>query len=219
MVKRLKDSNDESINYPMIPIRDVVVFPSTIVAFKIGRPTSISALEMALTGNRTVFLVTQRNPEVANPKRDQLYDVGSVGNVLTEEKLENGQYRVVVKGSHRGTLVAVAKRKGAYIAAVGPTTKPPDSGKPVTEIMQRVGGLLQDYLPMIADSLEARIKITLNTSNPSTLSDSVASWLPLVSTEDKQHLLETFSPYERLLKLATLLERSAGEPPSRLRKK
>jgi Lon protease-like protein len=206
MAKPAQRTHFESAEYPMIPIRDVVIFPHSRVAFKIGRRRSIAALKIALASDRKLFLVTQRDAEIENPGRDQVYDIGTVAD-LEHAELKGEQYHVVVKGRSRATLVEVANRRGAHFALVRPIAAISDIGKPVTPLMQHVGKLIQDGLPIIAEPVRSQIKAKLNTSNPSMLSDSITCLLPLVSIEDKQSLLETLSPFERLLRIAGLLER------------
>src|SRR5438874_12268004 len=94
-------------SYPMVPIRDVVIFPFTKVAFKIGRPGSVRALEMALASDRTICLSTQYDATVDEPTPDQIYRVGTIARILQSRRQENGQIRVVVKGSERATTIRV----------------------------------------------------------------------------------------------------------------
>ena len=84
--------------YPMVPIRDVVIFPFTKVAFKIGRAGSVRALEQALSADRTIFLATQHDATVDEPGPDQIYGIGTLGRILQSQKQENGQIKVVVEG-------------------------------------------------------------------------------------------------------------------------
>src|SRR5687767_7124344 len=77
--------------YPMVPIRDVVIFPFTKVAFKIGRKGSVRALEQALAADRTIYLATQHDATVDEPSPDQIYGVGTLGRILQSQKQENGQ--------------------------------------------------------------------------------------------------------------------------------
>src|SRR6266436_1674176 len=93
--------------YPMVPIRDVVIFPFTKVAFKIGRPSSVMALEQAMTGERQIFLATQHDATIDEPSADQIYTVGTLGRILQAQRQDNGQIKVVVEGRERGRMVRV----------------------------------------------------------------------------------------------------------------
>ena len=88
----------------MVPIRDVVIFPYTKVAFKIGRPSSVRALEQAMTGERDIFLATQHDATIDEPTPDQIYTVGTLGRILQAQRQENGQIKVVVEGRERGRI-------------------------------------------------------------------------------------------------------------------
>src|SRR5579885_3262839 len=90
------------LRLPMVPIRDVVIFPFTKVAFKIGRPSSVRALEQAMTGERQIFLATQHDATVDEPTANEIYEIGTLGRILQAQRLENGQIKVVVEGRERG---------------------------------------------------------------------------------------------------------------------
>src|SRR5947208_14374992 len=91
--------------YPMVPIRDVVIFPFTKVAFKIGRPSSVRALEQAMAGDRNIFLATQHDATVDEPRPNEIYPIGTLGRILQAQRLDNGQIKVVVEGRERGRTV------------------------------------------------------------------------------------------------------------------
>src|SRR5438046_10026907 len=99
--------------YPMVPIRDVVIFPFTKVAFKIGRPGSVRALELALASDRTIFLSTQHDATIDEPTAEQIYRVGTIARILQSQRQENGQIKVEVEGRERATTVRVAHDGGA----------------------------------------------------------------------------------------------------------
>src|ERR1044071_3560520 len=93
--------------FPIVPIRDVVIFPFTKVAFKIGRPSSVKALEDAMNGDKNIFLATQHDATVDEPKPEQIYQIGTLGRILQAQKQENGQVKVVVEGRERATTIRV----------------------------------------------------------------------------------------------------------------
>src|ERR1700710_2280606 len=93
------------VRFPMVPIRDVVIFPFTKVAFKIGRPSSVKALEEAMIGEKNIFLATQHDATVDEPNPEQIYTVGTLGRILQAQKQDNGQIKVVVEGRERGQAV------------------------------------------------------------------------------------------------------------------
>src|SRR6187431_209516 len=107
-MQEFSDQMPENIErFPMVPIRDVVIFPSTKVAFKIGRPSSVRALEQAMAGDRNIFLATQHDATVDEPKPNEIYVIGTLGRILQAQRLDNGQIKVVVEGRERGRMARV----------------------------------------------------------------------------------------------------------------
>src|SRR5260370_7883490 len=104
--------------YPMVPIRDVVIFPFTKVAFKIGRPGSVRALESALGPDRQMLRATQHDATVDEPTPEQIYNVGTIARIMQSQKQENGQIKVVVEGRERATTIRVENNEGAFTALV-----------------------------------------------------------------------------------------------------
>src|SRR2546423_14699076 len=124
--------------YPMVPIRDVVIFPFTKVAFKIGRPGSIRALEEAMASDRTIFLATQHDATVDDPTPEQIYSVGTLGRILQSQKQENGQIKVVVEGRERATTVRVENNNGAFTAIVRRAPLVNEEGPGTEALVQKI---------------------------------------------------------------------------------
>src|SRR3954465_2509651 len=97
-----------SESYPVLPLRDIVVFPHMIVPLFVGRDKSVAALESAMAADKSIFLVSQPGPAEDDPDRDALYDLGVVATVLQLLKLPDGTVRVLVEGQQRATLAAMA---------------------------------------------------------------------------------------------------------------
>src|SRR5712672_359956 len=191
--------------YPMVPIRDVVIFPFTKVAFKIGRSGSVRALEQALATDRTIFLATQHDATVDEPSPDQIYGVGTLGRILQSQKQENGQIKVVVEGRERATTVRVENSDGAFTALVRRAPVASEEGTRLDALIQKVGQLVEQHLRLAPDSQTDALQTALRNQEPSHLADALASQLR-VSVEDKQGLLELFSSQARLQRLIELLE-------------
>jgi len=191
--------------YPMVPIRDVVIFPFTKVAFKIGRPGSVRALEQALGGDRTIFLATQHDATVDEPSPNQIYGVGTLGRILQSQKQENGQIKVVVEGRERATTVRVENSDGAFMALVRRAPVVNEEGTRLDALIQKVGQLVEQHLRLAPDTQTDALQTALRNQEPSHLADALASQLR-ISVEDKQGLLEIFSTQARLQRLIELLE-------------
>ncbi len=191
--------------YPMVPIRDVVIFPFTKVAFKIGRAGSVRALEQALATDRTIFLATQHDATVDEPGPEQIYMVGTLGRILQSQKQENGQIKVVVEGRERATTVRVENSDGAFMALVRRAPIVNEEGTRLDALIQKVGQLVEQHLRLAPDTQTDALQTALRNQEPSHLADALASQLR-ISVEDKQGLLEIFSTQARLQRLIELLE-------------
>ncbi|MEP6707500.1 MAG: endopeptidase La [Pyrinomonadaceae bacterium] len=196
---------DDVARYPMVPIRDVVIFPFTKVAFKIGRPGSVRALEQALSSDRTIFLATQHDATVDEPTPDQIYGIGTLGRILQSQKQDNGQIKVVVEGRERATTVRVENNGGAFTALVRRAPVVNEEGPRVDALVQKIGQLVEQHLRLAPDAQTDALQTALRNQDPSHLADALASQLR-ISVEDKQGLLEIFSTQARLQRLIELLE-------------
>jgi ATP-dependent Lon protease len=193
------------LRLPMVPIRDVVIFPFTKVAFKIGRPGSVRALEEALAADRTIFLATQHDASIDEPGPEQIYAVGTVARILQAQRQENGQTKVVVEGRERATTIRVDNNNGAFTATVRRAPAVPETGPRVDALMQRIGQLVEQHIRLAPEMQTDALQTALRNPDASHLADALASQLK-ISVEDKQGLLEIFSAHGRLQRLIELLE-------------
>src|SRR5687767_1084779 len=192
--------------YPMVPIRDVVIFPSTKVAFKIGRPSSVRALEEAMTGERDIFLATQHDATIDEPKSDEIYSIGTLGRILQAQRQENGQIKVVVEGRERGQSVRVEHdADGMFYAHVRKVSSLDESGYRTDGLLQKIHSLVEQFLRVSPDAYTDALHASLRGISAAQIADSMSSHLR-IGVEEKQDLLETFSVAERLQKLVDVLE-------------
>ncbi|MCO6509324.1 MAG: endopeptidase La [Aridibacter famidurans] len=192
--------------FPMVPIRDVVIFPFTKVAFKIGRPSSVNALESAMEGDRTIFLATQHDASVDEPDADQIHTVGTLGRILQAQRQDNGQIKVVVEGRERGASVRIEQEEdGTFYALVRKIESVDESGYRTDGLLQQIHGLVEKFLRIAPDTYTDALHASLRGVSAAQISDSMSSHLK-ISVDEKQKLLETFSVQERLQKLISILE-------------
>jgi len=192
--------------YPMVPIRDVVIFPYTKVAFKIGRPSSVRALEEAMTGDRDIFLATQHDATVDEPNVEQIYSVGTLGRILQAQRQENGQIKVVVEGRERGQSVRVEQdADGMFYAHVRKIQSIDESGFRTDGLLQKIHTQVEQFLRVSPDAYTDALHASLRGISAAQIADSMSSHLR-ISVEEKQGLLETISVQERLQKLSDILE-------------
>ena len=192
--------------FPMVPIRDVVIFPFTKVAFKIGRPSSVMALEQAMAGERQIFLATQHDATVDEPSADQIYQVGTLGRILQAQRQDNGQIKVVVEGRERGRTVRVEQdAEGMFHAHVRRIASTDESGFRTDGLLQKIHSLVEQFLRVSPDAYTDALHASLRSVSAAQIADSMSSHLR-IGVEEKQALLETVSVQERLQKLVGVLE-------------
>ncbi len=197
---------DDIERFPMVPIRDVVIFPFTKVAFKIGRPSSVKALETAMKGDRFIFLATQHDATVDEPNPSQIYPVGTLGRILQAQRQDNGQIKVVVEGRDRGSSVRIEQdTEGTFTAFVRRIESIDESGVQTDGYLQQIHNLVEQFLRAAPDAYTDALHASLRGVSAAQISDSMSSHLR-IPVEEKQELLETFSVKERLKRLTEILE-------------
>ena len=197
---------NDVIRCPMVPIRDVVVFPYTMVAFVIGRPASVRALEIALRGDKTIFLASQHDATVDEPEIDQVYTVGTLARITHNLRLPDGNIKVMVEGIERARSVRVEETEDYWLATVRKAPQSNESRSRLNALIGRIGSLVDQYVRQSTDLANPEtVTAALRIDDPARLCDTVASNLKL-SVEDKQGILEIFPLYERLVRLTEVLE-------------
>src|SRR5438477_1975690 len=191
--------------YPMVPIRDVVIFPFTNVAFKIGRPGSVRALELALAGDRTIFLATQHDATIDEPAPEQIYSVGTIARILQSQRQETRHLKVIVEGRKRATTIRVEYNEGAFTALVRRAPIVNEEGVRTDALIQKVAQLVEQHLRLAPDVQPDALQTAMRNADASHMADALASQLR-ISVEDKQGLLELFSTQARLARLIEILE-------------
>ena len=108
----------KSKRVPMMPVRDMVIFPEMMHPFIVGREASVRALEEALAGDKKIFLVTQHDASVDDPKPEEIYQVGTLANIVQSVKLPDGNIKVLVEGTERAKIVQVTSEEGFFRATI-----------------------------------------------------------------------------------------------------
>ena len=191
---------------PLVPLRDMVVFPSMMAPFVVGRRASILALEATLsTTDKRIFLATQRDPKVDDPKMDEIFPIGVIATVVQNLKLPNQNVKVMVEGISRGEIRSFVENDGYVSVEVAPI----DTSCPVTpevaEYIQKLVEIFEQYAKMSHHLAFEGVMSSLKLDDPDKFADTLSSHL-LITTVEKQQLLETSNPYERLQKLQDFLE-------------
>src|SRR5688500_15834578 len=191
---------------PIVPLRDVVVFPHMMMPFVIGRPSSIRALEHALMKDKRIFLAAQHDASIDDPKADDIYTMGCVANVVQSLKLPDGNIKVLVEGVDRARAVEWKEDKGFYrvVVKVLPKTKEAAAGD-VETAMGRVVSLIEQYVKLSNNLHYDAMIAAVRVNDPGKLADKIAAHL-VVRVDGQQNLLEIISPFERLNRIAGILE-------------
>jgi ATP-dependent Lon protease len=190
---------------PIVPLRDVVVFPHMMMPFVIGRPASTRALEHALAKDKRIFLAAQHDAAIDDPAPQDIYTMGCVANIVQSLKLPDGNVKVLVEGADRARAVEWKEDKGFYRVVVKVIPKLKDAAGDVESAMSRVVSLFEQYVKL-SNNLHYDAMIgAVRVEDPGKLGDTIASHL-VVSVEEKQNLLEIISPLERLNRISGILE-------------
>ena len=206
MEERSKRSAADVTVLPVVPLRDIVVFPHTMVPFVVGRRSSLLAVERALSGDKRLFLTAQRNPRLDNPGPAELNSVGTVATIVQHLKLPNGNVKLLVEGVHRGRMLEIEEdADGFYRAAVKDIERAAEGAEDLQETVTRVSALFERYIKFSPGLPYETMYSTLKIADSSRLADTIAAHLP-VGADDKQALLETVGAKERLEAVGRLLD-------------
>ena len=190
---------------PIVPLRDVVVFPHMMMPFVIGRPSSTRALEHALRSDKRIFLAAQKDAANDDPNPNDIYTMGCVANIVQSLKLPDGNVKVLVEGIDRARTIEWKEDKGFYRVVAKVLPRQPDTNEDVESTMSKVVSLFEQYVKLSNtlqyDAMIAAVRV----DDPSKLGDTIAAHL-VVGVDEKQNLLEIISPLERLVRIASILE-------------
>src|SRR5881392_791605 len=190
---------------PIVPLRDVVVFPHMMMPFVIGRPSSTRALEHALLKDKRIFLAAQHDASVDDPRPEDIYTMGCVANVVQSLKLPDGNIKVLVEGVDRARAVEWKEDKGFYRVVVKVLPKQRETSADAEQTMSRVVSLFEQYVKLSNNLHYDAMIAAVRVDDPGKLADTIAAHL-LVGVDEKQNLLEIISPIERLNRIAGILE-------------
>ncbi len=190
---------------PMMPIRDVVIFPHMMTPFVVGRESSVRALEEALATDKKIFLSTQHEATVDEPRPDEIYQVGTVANIVQSVRTPDGNIKVLVEGVERGKILSVAEEEGFFRATVRTFSFKVDAGPQVEALTSRVTSLFEQYVKLSQNLNYETMIAAVRVDDAGKLADTVSANLQL-TIEEKQDLLEIFDPIDRLQRVAEMLD-------------
>jgi ATP-dependent Lon protease len=189
----------------MVPIRDVVIFPFMMVPFVIGRESSVNALEAAMQSDKRIFLATQHDATIDNPKPGEIFPIGTIANIVQSLKLPDGNTKVLVEGIERARILQMSEEDG-YIQAtlrLSPFRTQVFTG--YDTLQSRLTQQFEQYLKLSQNVNAEQLLSSIRVDEIGRLADVIAANLVL-SIEEKQELVEIFNPVERCKKLVDVLE-------------
>jgi ATP-dependent Lon protease len=195
----------EARKLPMMPIRDMVIFPHMMTPFVVGRASSVRALEEALGGDRKIFLATQHDASMDDPSADEIYETGTIGNIVQSVRMPDGNIKVLVEGVERARAIEVTDEDGFFVATVRTGKTQLTVTPQVEQSMQRVHTLFEQYLKLQQSLNHETMAAGVRMDEPAKLADTIAANLQL-SIDEKQQLLDVFDPETRLLRVGDVLD-------------
>jgi ATP-dependent Lon protease len=198
---REKNSNDNTVEIitPMLPLRDVVVFPHMIVPLFVGREKSISALESAMKEEKGIFLAAQKNAQKDEPTEEDIFEFGTIGNIIQLLRLPDGTVKVLVEGKKRGLITEYIDNPDFFLVRVEEQEDAvnPDKVVQVQALMRNIAEAFETYSKLSKKVPNEIVASLASIDDPSKMADVVVSYLT-IKLEEKQRILEIIDVPQRL---------------------
>jgi len=195
----------EQTKLPMVPIRDVVIFPFMMVPFVIGRESSVNALEAALKGDKRIFLATQHDATIDNPKPNEIFQVGTISNIVQSLKLPDGNTKVLVEGIERARILQLNEDDGFWKANLRLSPFRHQTFTGYDTVAARITQQFEQYVKLSQNANADQVLASIKVDDLGRLTDIICAHLAF-SIEEKQELIEIFNPVERCKRLGDLLD-------------
>ncbi len=194
---------------PLLPLRDMVIFPYMVMPLLVGRQKSIAALEEADAKDKTIFLCAQRFVKTEDPSPDDIYQTGTVGRILQSLKLPDGSYKLLVEGLYRANIKNFLPNKEYLSVEIEQVSTDTEKTMEVEALMRSLVNQFEEYVKLNQRVPTEAFATTANIDNPDQLADTVASYLSLRISE-RQAILEVINPVERIKRLTEVLNSEIG---------
>ncbi|MBI3753545.1 MAG: endopeptidase La [Deltaproteobacteria bacterium] len=205
--KSNKDTIDEvkELSVPLIPLRDIVIFPHMVVPLFVGRDKSVKALELAISQDKSVLLVAQKKAKTDDPMPDDIYRVGTMGSVLQLLRLPDGSVKVLVEGKKRAQIKEFIPSKECFMVKVAEIAEETDETIETEALIRNVVKAFEIYVKLNKKIPPEMIMSVASIDDPGRLADTIASHL-IIKLQDKQALLELTNATHRLERLYGFME-------------
>ena len=199
-----QETQGDRVTLPLLPLRDVVVYPHIVIPLFVGRPKSIKALEVAMEAGKHILLVAQKSASKDEPSTDDLYHVGSVASILQMLKLPDGTVKVLVEGNQRAHIKEFVDAKTHFAAEAEIAEIEPPTDKETLALMRSVFTEFDQYVKLNKKIPPEILTSLASIDDAGRLADTIAAHLP-IKLEQKQEILEMFAVHARLEHLFGLL--------------
>jgi ATP-dependent Lon protease len=195
----------ETVELPLLPLRDVVVFPHMVIPLFVGRPKSIKALEMAMEAGKNILLVAQKSAAKDEPEPEDLYSIGCLANILQMLKLPDGTVKVLVEGTQRARVEAIEVQSSVFMATATPLPQPGVEDHEIEAMRRAVVAQFDQFVKLNKKIPPEVLSSIASIEDAGRLADTIAAHLPL-KLEQKQEVLEMESIRDRIDRLLSQLE-------------
>jgi len=195
----------EAVELPLLPLRDVVVFPHMVIPLFVGRPKSIKALEVAMEAGKGILLVAQKSAAKDEPEAEDLYGIGCIANILQMLKLPDGTVKVLVEGTQRAHVESVEAQERMFVARALPVAAEDGVDHEVEALRRAVIAQFDQYVKLNKKIPPEILTSIAGIEEAGRLADTIAAHLPL-KLEQKQEILEMFEIRARIERLLSQLE-------------
>ena len=195
----------ETVELPLLPLRDVVVFPHMVIPLFVGRPKSIKALEMAMEAGKNILLVAQKSAAKDEPEPEDLYSIGCLANILQMLKLPDGTVKVLVEGTQRARVETIEVQSSVFMATATPLPQPGVEDHEIEAMRRAVVAQFDQFVKLNKKIPPEVLSSIAGIEDAGRLADTIAAHLPL-KLEQKQEVLEMESIRDRIDRLLSQLE-------------
>ncbi|MCD7032885.1 endopeptidase La [Metabacillus sp. GX 13764] len=197
-------ANENQITVPLLPLRGLLVYPTMVLHLDVGREKSVQALEKAMINDHTIFLTTQKEISIDEPKEEDIYAIGTYTKIKQMLKLPNGTIRVLVEGLQRGKIEAFTEEEEAYSVTISTFSDEPGKDAENDALMRTLLEYFEQYIKLSKKISAETYATVADIDEPGRLADIIASHLPL-KLKEKQDILETLDVKERLNKVIDII--------------
>ncbi len=201
-------NTDDTISIPLMPLRDIVIFPNMVVPLFVGREKSVIAIEKAMSEGHEIFLASQKDANVDEPDINDIYHIGTIGTILQLLRLPDGTVKILIEGRNRGRILRFLPQKDFFAVELEILKTVSAEGPKIDALIRMTVEAFDDYVKLNKKiPPEVAVSISL-ISDPDRLADTIAGHIPF-KVRDKQRLLETLDAAKRLERLYTMMKSEA----------